>query len=50
MTKHVNLTALALASMVAAAGASASECSDGIAKTADGYKHCQGVYLGAGWA
>lgn len=48
MTKHVNLTALALASMVAAAGASASECSDGIAKTADGYKHCQGVYLGAG--
>lgn len=50
MTKHANLTALALASLVGlpAAGALASECTDGIAKTGDGYKHCQGLYLGAG--
>lgn len=51
MTKHAKLTALTLATLAGlpASGAFASECDqDGIAKTADGYKHCQGLYLGAG--
>ncbi|HEY6530635.1 MAG TPA: OmpA family protein [Cellvibrionaceae bacterium] len=50
MTKHAKFTALALATFVGlpSAGAVASECTDGIAKTADGYKRCQGLYLGAG--
>lgn len=51
MTKHAKFNALALAGLIGlpAGGALASECTDGIAKVADGYKRCQGFYVGAGF-
>ncbi len=48
MTKHVNLTVLALASLVGlpAAGALASECTHGIAKTERWLQALPGSLLG----